>query len=307
MQSWRALVEAARYQIYISRSLDPFFNLSIEHFLLQKTRPDCTALFLYVNRPCVVIGRNQNPWLEVDLGLLERHDVQVVRRRSGGGTVYHDKGNVNYSVICPTADFTRDKHAEMVTRAIRESNPRARVNERHDIVLDQGNSKDRTDWPDSRDMHQTRFHAGSPGYGPLKISGSAYKMTRQRCLHHGTCLLAAADLPQISRYLKSPAKPFMKARGVESVRSPIGNVYDAPLTSDDRYNREFQMQVVRKFAELHGLASRIQEPLISQSMRAEDAWASGFVDENLVSIAEISDGMEEMKAGDAIPCNWSYF
>ena len=136
---------------YISTSRDPYLNLSIEHYLLQKSSPESAILFLYVNRPSIIIGRNQNPWLEVNLALLiesgERPEtepsglrvVDLVRRRSGGGTVFHDEGNINWSIICPSAKFTRDKHAEMVVRALRNCGiERARVNKRHDIVLDQG-------------------------------------------------------------------------------------------------------------------------------------------------------------------------
>jgi len=260
---------AAKHQIYISRSNDPYVNLSIEHFLLQKTPPDSHVLFLYTNRPSIVIGRNQNPWLEVNLRLLDaakrgdgtEHktsalgDVLLVRRRSGGGTVFHDEGNVNYCVICPTADFTRDKHTEMVVRALRRWSDRgvnARVNERHDIVLDQG-SWDLVD-PDARlerdDTHRSLFQEQGAG-PPLKISGSAYKLTRLRALHHGTCLLASPNLGLIHAYLDSPARPFVKARGVESVRSPVGN-----LCSDQKQSRlAFEASVVAEFGEMHGIES----------------------------------------------------
>lgn len=258
---------AAKHQIYISRSNDPYFNLSIEHFLLQKTPPDSNVLFLYTNRPSIVIGRNQNPWLEVNLRLLDaakretssEHgpsalgDVLLVRRRSGGGTVFHDEGNVNYCVICPTADFTRDRHAEMVVRALRrwsDHGVNARVNERHDIVLDQG-SWDLVD-PNGRierdDTHRSLFQEQGAG-PPLKISGSAYKLTRLRALHHGTCLLASPNLGLIHAYLDSPARPFLKARGVESVRSPVGN-----LCSDYKQcNLAFEASVVAEFGEMHGI------------------------------------------------------
>lgn len=217
-------------QVYTSRSRDPYLNLSAEHFLLQSSHPDSTVLFLYANDPCVVIGRNQNPWLEVNLGLLGRFrakakgegegegegdststsGVSLVRRRSGGGAVFHDAGNVNYSVICPPAAFDRDRHAEMVVRALRGLGVgTAAVNERHDIVVD-GNG-------------------GGGGGGdarspPFKVSGSAYKLTRPRSLHHGTCLLDSPNLADIGRLLRSPAEPYVRARGVESVRSPVRNV-----------------------------------------------------------------------------------
>jgi lipoate-protein ligase A len=245
-----------RVQIYVSRSRDPCLNLSIEHYLLQKSTPESVVLFLYTNRPCVVIGRNQNPWLEVNLGLLNRpgllapftslgasrgagrdqveagsadskdEGVQLVRRRSGGGTVFHDEGNVNYSVICPPAAFDRNTHAEMVVRALRSLGVEtARVNERHDIVVDAAGG-------------------GSVAPDTFKISGSAYKLTRLRSLHHGTCLLSTPNLDRIGQFLHSPAAPYIKARGVESVRSKITNV--------GVENRAFEDAVVAEFGSMYG-------------------------------------------------------
>ncbi|KAF2117883.1 hypothetical protein BDV96DRAFT_489278 [Lophiotrema nucula] len=230
-----------KVQSYVSSSSDPYLNLSIEDHILQKSSPDSTILFLYTNRPCVVIGRNQNPWLEVNLRLLNAAtaasdvsyhikseppaigNVDLVRRRSGGGTVFHDEGNVNWSITCPRSDFTRDKHAEMVVRALRKLGvERARVNERHDIVLDLGEKKHAVD---AQDTHQTPYtvEEGDPRR-PLKVSGSAYKLTRGRALHHGTALVASPNLHIIGQYLKSPAKEYIEAKGVESVSSPITNM-----------------------------------------------------------------------------------
>lgn len=225
---------SSRVQIYTSRSHDPYLNLSAEHFLLQNSHPDSTILFLYTNDPCVVIGRNQNPWLEVNLSLLKhfsaitnpssgaRSNIALVRRRSGGGAVFHDRGNVNFSVICPPAVFDRDRHAEMVVRALRGLGiATARVNERHDIVV-----------VDSADGET------------YKVSGSAYKLTRLRSLHHGTCLLSSPNLGDIGKVLRSPAEPYIKARGVDSVRSKIRNV---GLSSD-----AFTEAVVEEFKEMYG-------------------------------------------------------
>ncbi|KAI1388598.1 uncharacterized protein F4822DRAFT_251166 [Hypoxylon trugodes] len=239
-----------RVQVYISRATDPYLNLSIEHFLLQKSPPDSVVLFLYGNRPCVVIGRNQNPWVEVNLGLLNRKggngvvfdnnanaedndtNVLLVRRRSGGGTVFHDSGNMNYSVICPPASFDRDKHALMVVRALQNLGvSHTRVNSRHDIVLDVP--------PSSNNSHpQNELQT-------FKISGSAYKLTRLRSLHHGTCLLSSPNLPLVSPLLRSPAAPYIRARGVESVRSPVRNV-GMSLISD------FADAVVSEFHTMYG-------------------------------------------------------
>ncbi len=321
------MVQVSKYQIYVSRSLDPFFNLSIEHYLLQKTPPNSTVLFLYVNRPCVVIGRNQNPWLEVDLNLLRQprasgctrivdgeiyqppwENVQLVRRRSGGGTVFHDEGNVNYSVICPAASFDRDKHAEMVTMAIREVNLRARVNERHDIVLDQGGVMEENDWPDTADMHRTVFHPNSEMSPPLKVSGSAYKLTRQRSLHHGTCLLASADLSRISQYLRSPSRPFIKARGVESVRSPIGNVHVDPKTSIPQFNRPFQEEVIKTFVDLYGIEKsaqtsgfKVANAKLGEIHSDGDAeWVTGCCDRKFDGIDEVQEGIKELQVSKSM-------
>ena len=229
---------ANRVQSYISRSRDPFVNLSIEDYILRASPADSTILFLYTNRPCVVIGRNQNPWSEVNLGILQAAtqrdttakdteppaigDVDLVRRRSGGGAVFHDEGNLNWSITCPRTEFTRDKHAEMVVRALRKIGiDRARVNERHDIVLDQGHEKRSADPENS---HRTAYTVDEGGPRPLKVSGSAYKLTRGRALHHATTLLASPNLHIIPQYLHSPARKSIQAKGVESVSSPVANI-----------------------------------------------------------------------------------
>ena len=309
---------SSRYQLYISRSNDPFLNLSVEHYLLQKSHIDSTILFLYIDRPCVVIGRNQNPWLEVDLRLLngcstglrrrtpdeKAHrqvldQVDLVRRRSGGGTVFHDHGNINYSVICPTPDFTRDKHAEMVVQAIRRVNPRARVNERHDIVLDQGEMLPESLRPDPRDLHKTAYTGGASTNPALKVSGSAYKLTRNRSLHHGTCLIQSPNLDVIPKYLRSPARAFMKARGVDSVRSPISNI-----AGDNKYMGQskvfgFLRNILEAFTALYGLD---QEILASFTQEGDDSvvvqgrnWVCAYVQDEAAEVPEIRAGMEELK------------
>ncbi|EOD45290.1 putative aspartic-type endopeptidase protein [Neofusicoccum parvum UCRNP2] len=265
---------AAKLHAFVSRSRDPLVNLSIEHYLLQKSAPDSVVLFLYTNRPCIVIGRNQNPWLEVNLALLRRGQVDLVRRRSGGGTVFHDEGNVNWTVISPPATFTRDKHAEMVVHALRQlAVERARVNERHDIVLDQGS---RASAALQADTHRTPFTVDDPaGPRPLKVSGSAYKLVRGRALHHGTCLLCSPNLTIIPQYLRSPAKPFIKAHGVESVSSPVANIgIDTSA---------FIQAVQREFARMYGSASAME------------------VGDEQLRLPELRKGYDEMRTLD-----WTY-
>ncbi|PNS19537.1 hypothetical protein CAC42_7381 [Sphaceloma murrayae] len=238
-------------QSYLSTSPDPYLNLSIEHHLLQKTSLSSTVLFLYTNRPCVVIGRNQNPWTEVDLRLLRtfrsspplgdttdertaQHGLDLVRRRSGGGTVFHDFGNVNWSVICPASDFTRDKHAEMVVRALRRLGvARCRVNERHDVVLDLGGEGRK--WGPEEDTHVTPWTGGET----RKVSGSAYKLTRGRALHHGTALLQSGNLGEMGKLLSAPGRGVIESRGVESVSSKVANIGVETGTFGTEVQREF--------------------------------------------------------------------
>ncbi|TEA16883.1 putative lipoate-protein ligase A [Colletotrichum sidae] len=256
---------SSKTQVYISKSRSPYINLSIEHHLLQTTPSDSTVLFLYMNRPSIVIGRNQNPWLEVNLPLLQSLDskdaIDLVRRRSGGGTVFHDEGNVNYSVICPPANFDRDTHAEMVVRALTSLGvDSAAVNCRHDIVVTVPPASPTTPTKTRADDTTSSTAASTTTPTPAlsctgkllanaentyKISGSAYKLTRLRSLHHGTCLLSSPNLPRIGRFLRSPAEPFIKARGVESVRSRIRNV-------GIQDTKQFEKAVVAEFGKMYG-------------------------------------------------------
>ncbi|KAK7542256.1 uncharacterized protein J3D65DRAFT_664662 [Phyllosticta citribraziliensis] len=288
-----------RSYIFVSTTSDPYLNLSIEAALLARSAAHTAILFTYINRPCVVIGRNQNPWVEVDLARLRRQrspstgranedeaageaaaagilgDVDLVRRRSGGGAVFHDAGNVNWSVISPSNDFTRDKHGEMVVRALRGLGVgAARVNARHDIVVDHSNPQGAS----------SKGDAVSNGRTPRKVSGSAYKLTRGRALHHGTCLLASPHLAAISQYLRAPAKPYIRAQGVESVRSPVANVGVDQTAFVEAVRREFK------------------------DMYSQDA--EGAEDEETVVIEvgeeqlqdpEVKKGYEEMKTLD-----WTY-
>ncbi|KAI4092118.1 MAG: hypothetical protein L6R37_007622 [Teloschistes peruensis] len=296
-----------QYHIYLSGTHQVALNLSIEQYLFQKTHPDSTVLFLYVNDPCVVIGRNQNPWLEVNHALARRgvatagshskDEVKVIRRRSGGGTVFHDRGNVNFSVIYPQKSFHRDKYAEMMVRAIRKTNPRARVNERHDIVLDRGPLLERQNRPDPNNTHRTSFASSES----RKVSGSAYKLARGRALHHGTCLLSSPNLLSISEYLRSPAAAFMKARGVESVRSPIANILDQPEVKSGPDTSAFQHQIVEAFVQMHGLNVHELSPSVrsrsdSGTLEGNKQIASGILDERLAELDEIHREVKEIQS-----------
>lgn len=284
-------------QIYQSRSTDPFINLSIEHFLLQNAPPDSNILFLYTNRPCVVIGRNQNPWTETDLQALKHPiknssfesdpiaaNVLCVRRRSGGGAVFHDGGNLNYSVICPREKFTRNKHAEMVVSALRATGAtNARVNCRHDIVMD-------------------LYDKDPTPHKNVKVSGSAFKLTRLRALHHGTCLLDSPNLGKIGPLLKSPAKPYMKTKGVDSVTSQIGNIsWALDRASIPSLVARVMSNTIAAFGDMYGIDSdavlqaQMAHPSESE-LHSGDNWVVGTVGEWQVDESEsISEGVQELR------------
>ncbi len=220
--------------------------------------------------------------------------VHLVRRRSGGGAVYHDLGNINYCVIGPSKEFTRDKSAEMVAGALRSLGIHtARVNERHDIVFD-GPLQNRNS---TRGRDVENEDSSENVTKPLKVSGSAYKLTTSRALHHGTCLLSS-NLDSVRNLLRSPARRYIKARGVPSVSSPVGNV---------QVSREaFQEAVIRQFADMHHLDSDVVVSTVGRAgIETNGDCVSAVLDEKDVEdIPEIQEGIKELKVGtsfDEIP------
>ncbi|EEA27817.1 hypothetical protein TMatcc_003893 [Talaromyces marneffei ATCC 18224] len=303
---------SSKHQIYQSLSSDPFVNLSIEQYLLQKTPEDSNVLFLYVNRPCVVVGRNQNPWLETNLKALQKIDasgsevsscnVLYVRRHSGGGAVFHDEGNLNYSVICPREVFTRDRHAEMVARALQKIGAvNAMVNERHDIVLTQ-KPKD-----SARQKNATGIEDPPEESTPqaLKVSGSAFKLTRNRALHHGTCLLDSPNINNLGAFLRSPARPYILAKGVSSVRSPVGNVSAGLVDSAEPFSMQRTIvNIMDEFARLYDTGSEVRDcanrlNMNESEFNAGDNWVAGTVGEvQLQEVPEIQNTSQTMKSTD---------
>ncbi|KAJ8588917.1 Lipoyltransferase and lipoate-protein ligase [Rhizopogon salebrosus TDB-379] len=186
-------VIAPTHFIYLSTSTNPYFNLSFEDWLFRHAPQKEPLLLLYRDTPCVVIGRNQNPWKEVNLRSARAQGVPWVRRRSGGGTVYHDLGNTNFSIHVPRTSFDRGSTAQVVLRAVRALGVDAHVNERNDICV-----------------------------GGEKASGSAYKIMSGRAYHHGTMLITT-KLETLGDLLRVN-KDTMITKGVASVRSPVCNL-----------------------------------------------------------------------------------
>ncbi|KAH6570687.1 hypothetical protein BASA50_007622 [Batrachochytrium salamandrivorans] len=199
MSSW--LRQAS---IYISHVSDPWINLAFEDWLFQTQKQSKYQLMLYRNSPSVIIGRNQNPWRECNVLALNRDKVPIVRRKSGGGTVYHDMGNTNYSITMPRDEFDRKRNANLVSQALHRMDIPSEVNLRHDIVI-----------------------------GGKKVSGSAFKLVNQRAYHHGTMLIST-DMSRLGLYLKGPEQGQIVGRGVESVKSQVTTLLDHSYTADHK-------------------------------------------------------------------------
>jgi lipoate-protein ligase A len=178
---------------------NPFINLALEDFFLRGGA-DLPILFFYVNRPCVVLGRFQNPWLETNLSYLVNNDIWLVRRQSGGGCVFHDEGNLNFSFITPTGIIDRTKHAELLTEALRKADIHLTISPRNDLWLN--------------DLEGI----------PKKISGSAYKQTKDSSFHHGT-FLVSSDLNKLEESLKHTLVP-KSSKSISSVRSKVISLHE---------------------------------------------------------------------------------
>jgi lipoate-protein ligase A len=209
---------------FFSRSTSPYFNLAVEHHLLTYSHPSSRILFTYTNTPCVVIGRNQNPWVECDIrtitkGTSDGRHVQLIRRRSGGGTVFHDEGNLNYTVVVPGDGFERRTHVQMVVDALAALREKQNVSRRWNKVR----VTDRNDIVACLEPKH-REDGGEENW--FKVSGTAFKLTRGRALHHGTLLHSSPYIDSIGTFLRSPGKDYITAKGVESVRSPVTNLWN---------------------------------------------------------------------------------
>jgi lipoate-protein ligase A len=180
--------------VLISLSRDPALNLAFEERLFR-TPPKTLHLLLYVNRPCVVIGRNQNPEWETDPDLLAQKRIPLIRRFTGGGAVWHDPGNLVWSFIGPKENFSIDSNFTVILSALRSLGFDPILRERRDILID-----------------------------GKKISGCAYAHTKTASIHHGT-LLIRSDLRKLKEYLR-PAKPQHNTtkKYVKSVRSETANL-----------------------------------------------------------------------------------
>ena len=178
----------------ISENTDPFFNLATEEVLLKSRVED--YFLIYRNRPSIVVGKHQNTLAEINLPYVEEKGIVVARRISGGGTVFHDLGNLNFAFISSGREgelVDYKQHTIPIIEAMKKMGLEVSLGKRNELLL-----------------------------GAKKISGTASHVFKNRVLHHGT-LLFCSEMNNLSRALKVKAGKF-EDRAVKSVRSEVTNI-----------------------------------------------------------------------------------
>ena len=118
---------------YVSPSRDGWRNLATDEWLIDHLAPDDLILYFYINQNAVIIGKNQNPWKECDIPAMDRDGVQLVRRITGGGAVFHDEGNLNFSFIAGKERYDTDRQFGMILQAVRALGIPAELTGRNDM------------------------------------------------------------------------------------------------------------------------------------------------------------------------------
>ena len=184
-------------RIFISASTDPWFNLAVEECIFRQMPANQKVLYLWRNADTVVIGRGQNPWKECNTRRMEADQVKLARRQSGGGAVFHDLGNTNFTFMAGKPGYDKSVSTSIILHALASLGINASASGRNDLIV------------------QTE-------QGERKISGSAYRETPDRGFHHGTLLLSA-DLSRLANYL-NPDPKKLASKGIASVRSRVANL-----------------------------------------------------------------------------------
>ncbi len=175
---------------------DPRMNLAFEEYAISNIAPDEEILLFYINEPSIIIGRNQITIQEINIDYVNEHGIHVVRRLSGGGAVYHDLGNLNFSFIAPfsTENFHNfRKFTEPVVKVLQSMGANAELSGRNDLTIE-----------------------------GKKVSGNAQYVKGNRMVSHGT-LLYNTDLERVGEALRVKASKI-ESKGIKSVRSRVANI-----------------------------------------------------------------------------------
>lgn len=207
-----------KLRILKSAVTNPWFNLATEDWIFNTLDADSHTLFLWRNSETVVIGRSQNPWVECKIDKMQADDVFLARRQSGGGAVFHDLGNTNFTFLSPKEDYDQKANFTIIINALKKLGIEAELSGRNDMQV-----------------------------GDKKISGSAFKHAADRSFHHGT-LLVNADMQKLGDYL-NPHPLKLKAKGIKSVRARVANLVEF---NADINHETLSAAIIEAFCEYYG-------------------------------------------------------
>lgn len=202
-----------------NQSVDPYFNLAAEEYLLEAAGED--IFMLWQNRDAVIVGRNQNTLSEINYDYVKENDIAVVRRLTGGGAVFHDLNNLNFTCILVNgeewfSDFGR--FTAPIISALKKFGVDAVLSGRNDILAD-----------------------------GRKISGNAQTMHKGKLMHHGT-LLFNSDFTRLSNALLADEEKI-KAKGIKSVKSRVANISEFSGVTIEEFKKEIFKGNIYSFSE----------------------------------------------------------
>lgn len=207
--------------IYSAPTGDGWLNLARDGCFLENNKKGDVILYFYVNKNAVIIGRNQNAWKECSIANMDADGVQLVRRHSGGGAVFHDNGNLNFSFITDEKHYDLNRQMRVILNAVSKLGLKAELSGRNDITVD-----------------------------GKKFSGNAFSLAKGNRSHHGT-ILVNADLAKLSNYL-CVSKEKMRSKGIDSVRARVCNICEL---SSGLTVEAMRRLVIESFIEEYGAAS----------------------------------------------------
>ena len=196
-------------QLYVidSKTNIPFYNQALEEFLLEYVNQESLILYLWQNQNTIVIGKNQNAFNECDVTKLENDHGYLARRLSGGGAVYHDLGNLNFTFLSHSNNYDINIQTDIIIDAINKLGLKAYKNGRNDLLIDD-----------------------------KKFSGHAYYSRKDKCYHHGT-IMFDVDQDKLNKYL-TVSMLKLKDKAISSVKSRVINLKELnnDLTIDNIKN-----------------------------------------------------------------------